>query len=285
MKILFVSHSSVIGAHQQKLSILAEKYKYEITLVTPPYWIEGGVKTPPYTGGEGITYISGKTWFPKKMVHIYLNAGEIIKKTNPDIVYIEEEPFDFACWQFISAAKKAEKKAAFFTWENISRGHNVVYTYFNRACISKADAAVAGNIEAKNILLASGFKKAIVVMPQYGVDMGEFIKKKERKAGEPFNIAFMGRLVPEKGVDLLLRAAPGMDNIMVNIAGTGPMEAALRKTADELKISGRVKFCGHVGREAVPEFLSGMDCLVLPSITTAGWKEQFGRVIIEAFAA
>jgi glycosyltransferase involved in cell wall biosynthesis len=285
LKILFISHSSVLKSHQQKLAILAEKHGHEITLVTPPFWPEGGVKITPYTGNPAITYLTGKVWFPKKMVHIYLNARAILKKTNPDLVYIEEEPFDFACYEFISAAVKAGKKTAFFTWENIKRGHNFIYTYFNNFCIGNAFAAVAGNAEAKEILLDRGFKKDVVILPQYGVDMTEFKKKKDREQGAPFNVAYIGRLTMEKGVDLLMNAVSELDNITLHLAGTGPMDGFLRETASGKKLDGRVKFYGHVVRDDIPGFLSAMDCLVLPSITTANWKEQFGRVIIEAFAA
>jgi len=285
LKILFISHSSVLKSHQRKLAILAEKYGHEIILVTPPYWPEGGVKTIPYTGYPSITYLTGKVWFPKKMVHIYLDARDILKKTDPDIVYIEEEPFDFACYEFISAAVKSGKKAAFFTWENIRRGHNFIYTYFNDFCIAKASGAVAGNAEAKDILLEKGFKKDVAILPQYGVDTAEFTKKKEREQGAPFNVAFVGRLTVEKGIGIILEAFSGPDNAILHIAGTGPMEGLLRETVHKEKMDDRVKFYGHVEREEIPKFLSAMDCLVLPSITTANWKEQFGRVIIEAFAA
>ena len=285
MKILLISHSSVLKSHQQKLAILAEKHGHDITLVTPPFWPEGGVKITPYTGYTAIRYLTGKVWFPKKTVHIYLDAETILKKTNPELVYIEEEPFDFACYEFISAAVKAGKKAVFFTWENIKRGHNLIYTYFNNFCVANASGAVAGNAEAKDILTARGFNKDVMVLPQYGIDMAEFMKKKEREQGVFFNIAYIGRLTAEKGVGLLMKAVSGLDNTTLHLAGTGPMEGMLRETVNREKMDDRVKFYGHVKREEIPGFLSAMDCLVLPSITTANWKEQFGRVIIEAFAA
>ncbi len=40
----------------------------------------------------------------------------------------------------------------------------------------------------------------------------------------------------------------------------------------------------RAGAERVPEFLGGLDALVLPSLTYPNWKEQFGRVLMEAMA-
>jgi glycosyltransferase involved in cell wall biosynthesis len=57
----------------------------------------------------------------------------------------------------------------------------------------------------------------------------------------------------------------------------------LEQLADELRIAPRVTFCA-LEYEEVPGFLREIDVLVLPSRTTATWREQFGRVLIEAMA-
>ncbi|MEI7542147.1 MAG: glycosyltransferase family 4 protein [bacterium] len=285
MKILFVSHSAVLKEHQQKLNILAEKFGHEIWLVMPPHWLEGGIDINAYTENKNIHYIVGKVFYPKKTVHFYLNAGEIVKKVNPDIIHIEEEPFDFSCFQFLRQAKKYGKKVLFFTWENIKRKYNPLYTYFNNYCLKNADAALAGNIEAKEILLEKDFNKQVEVIPQYGINLEDFKTKKNGRTEGPLKIAYIGRLTAEKGLTYLVSACANLPNSTLHLAGTGSMEAVLHNLIKHFKLEDRVKFYGHVKRQAVPDFLLDMDCLVLPSITTEVWKEQFGRVIIEAFAA
>lgn len=290
MKILFISHSSVLKYHQQKLEILAEKYKLDITLITPPYWPEGGVKTPAYTGSAAIKYGTGDSViFEKRMIHFYRNAAQIVKKTDPDIVHIEEEPFSPSCWQFIRAAKKYGKKTLFFTWENMERKHNPVYAYFNNYCIKNADAAIAGNEDGRQILLDMGFKGALEVMPQYGVNMAEFKPRTEKKDRQAFNAAFIGRITPEKGIETLIKAvgAAKSDIVRLYIAGTGGDDyvRSIHGLIGRLRLGEKVEFLGHVDRENVPDLLARTDLLVLPSITAGTWKEQFGRVIIEAFAS
>lgn len=84
-----------------------------------------------------------------------------------------------------------------------------------------------------------------------------------------------------------LSALTDVGNIRLNIAGVGEARYVQRigRLALDLGLSDRVVFHGHVSRESIPEFLRRMHVLVLPSLTTPVWKEQFGRVLIEAMAA
>jgi glycosyltransferase involved in cell wall biosynthesis len=59
----------------------------------------------------------------------------------------------------------------------------------------------------------------------------------------------------------------------------------LRQRAAAPDLQGRVEFTGRVPSVRLPEVYRQMDLLVLPSRTTPTWKEQFGRVLIEAMAS
>ncbi|PKL92053.1 MAG: hypothetical protein CVV21_04710 [Candidatus Goldiibacteriota bacterium HGW-Goldbacteria-1] len=287
MKILFVSHSSVLQYHQQKLCLMAEKFGAEIILVTPPYWPEGGIDAPVYTGNQSITYETGKTvMIKKRFFHLYLNAYDIIKKHNPDIVYLEEEPFVAVTWQFIKAAKKAGKKTVFFTWENIHRSYNFIYNKIEKYCLKNADAAVAGNKEAADILKVKGFVNPLEVIPQYGLNISDFSPACGFGSGIK-EAVYIGRLTEEKGMDTLIEAVSKVKDINLNLVGTGNEEYVntLKNSAAKLNISERVIFHGYMDRAQLNECIKNMQVLILPSVTTEGWKEQFGRVLIEAFAS
>ncbi|MBN2754535.1 MAG: glycosyltransferase family 4 protein [Candidatus Goldbacteria bacterium] len=287
MKILFVSHSSVLEYHQQKLCLMAEKFGVQIVLVTPPYWPEGGIDAPVYTGNTSITYETGKVvQFKNHLMHFYLNASEIIKKYNPDIVYLEEDAFIPACAQFIKAAKKAGKKTVFFTWENIHRGYNFIYNKIERYCLKNADAAVAGNKEGADILKVKGFINSVEVIPQYGLNVNDFSPACGFGGGIK-EVVYIGRLIEEKGIDTLIEAVSKVKGINLNLIGTGDEEYvnALKSSAAKYNVSERVIFHGFMDRARLNAFIKNMQVLVLPSITTHGWKEQFGRVLIEAFAS
>ena len=98
-------------------------------------------------------------------------------------------------------------------------------------------------------------------------------------------IGYIGRLVPEKGVELLLQAASQLVGPWtLQILGDGPDKERLSKMAHWLGISGRMMFDPKMPSTHIPNYFSGLDVLVLPSLTQTNWKEQFGRVLIEAMA-
>jgi glycosyltransferase involved in cell wall biosynthesis len=96
-------------------------------------------------------------------------------------------------------------------------------------------------------------------------------------------VGFLGRFVPEKG---LMRLTAAIDRVRAPwralFVGSGPLEAELRAWAS--RHHGRVAIETTVSHEDVPRWLNAMDVLAAPSQTTPRWREQFGRMLIEAFA-
>ena len=97
------------------------------------------------------------------------------------------------------------------------------------------------------------------------------------RAGGPI-LLFVGRLVPYKGLDVLLRALPGLEAQTV-IVGDGPLRGALETMVRELGIGDRVQLAGEVTDEERLAWLHACAALVLPSITR---QEAFGMVQLEA---
>jgi glycosyltransferase involved in cell wall biosynthesis len=86
------------------------------------------------------------------------------------------------------------------------------------------------------------------------------------------------RLDPQKGLDVLLRAARAVDGARFVIAGTGPERARLESQAAALGVHERVQFLGH--RDDVPALLAASDAFVLPSLF-----EGTPLALLEAMAA
>jgi glycosyltransferase involved in cell wall biosynthesis len=72
--------------------------------------------------------------------------------------------------------------------------------------------------------------------------------------------------------------------VALTLAGEGDELAALQQLAAMLGVQARVHFAGRIDSSAMPAFYRDLDLFVLPSRTTPAWKEQFGRVLIEAMA-
>lgn len=93
-------------------------------------------------------------------------------------------------------------------------------------------------------------------------------------------VVFAGRLVREKGVDVLIRAAREVDAEFV-ICGEGRLLEPMRRLAERIGVAGRVAFKGWLGPEQLAEELANASLVVMPS----RWPEPFGLVGIEALAA
>jgi glycosyltransferase involved in cell wall biosynthesis len=107
----------------------------------------------------------------------------------------------------------------------------------------------------------------------YGVEMPK-IKRSERETGPECSenanqtiVGAMARLVPQKGVDLLIRTVSSVSsefpNVRYVIAGDGPMEQDLKALAKAEGVADRVEFAGYV--DDCHAFLASLDVFVLPS--------------------
>lgn len=94
---------------------------------------------------------------------------------------------------------------------------------------------------------------------------------------EAFLVVGVGRLVPRKGFDTLIRALASVDQAHLWLVGEGGEEARLRALARELGIAERVRFLGWQDQPA--PFLAAADAVALPSI-----HEPLGNGILEAWA-
>ena len=98
----------------------------------------------------------------------------------------------------------------------------------------------------------------------------------------PVVVGYAGRLATHKGVDVLIHAVTADDRLHLRVAGGGPQEAALRRSAE--RADGRITFVGSLDEDDLPAFYRGLDVLAVPSLDTPTWVEQFGRVAVEAMA-
>ena len=98
------------------------------------------------------------------------------------------------------------------------------------------------------------------------------------------------QIASDEGVDTLLEAVAHLVSqdttrtYKLLIVGQGEDKPSFQKTAETLGISGHIVWIDAVPPEEVAAYINCMDTLVLPSRTTTGWVEFFGRVLIEGMA-
>jgi glycosyltransferase involved in cell wall biosynthesis len=122
--------------------------------------------------------------------------------------------------------------------------------------------------------------------PQYGVDTGIFKKMAsfERQKDVPV-IAYVGRLEEEKGVgDLFIAAGSLFPQCRLRVVGDGTYRKFLERMILSSPFSENISLEPAREYDRIPLLLNEIDVLVLPSRTTPVWKEQFGRILVEAMA-
>lgn len=288
MRVLMISKACVVGAYQRKIEELAKFEDIELALIVPPYWLEKGRKIPLerlYTSGYELLVL------PMALnghfhLHFYPGLRKEVERFKPDIIHIDEEPYNLATFQAMRSAKKVGAQALFFTWQNLLRRYPPPFSWMERYNLNNAAYAIAGNQEGKEVLRAKGYRGGVAVIPQFGVDPEIYKPNGHEKREEVFCIGYIGRLVEEKGVDLLLRALSDLPGEWrLRILGSGPQKGRLESLVQELGLIGRVAFDSPIPSPGMPDYYRGLDLLVLPSRTRSNWKEQFGRVLIEAMAS
>ncbi|EKD49667.1 MAG: Glycosyl transferase, group 1 [uncultured bacterium] len=295
MKILVISHSALLQSYQRKFEILANKLGWEVFLVTPKSWMEAGNRRIEGKSRQrGKLQVKAITCFLKNRLrsHFYPLLFFYIIFKKPDIVYVEEEPQSLVARQAAFASNFIKAKLIFFTWENIFQKYRGFKRSTEKFLYKKSDGAIAGNLEGKKILQKKGFKKPIEIIPQYGVDPKFFkpmvidnLRDRLRIRKDEFVIGFIGRLLPEKNISSIFQAILNIEKSpKILIIGNGPSKESLEEKAVELGLTDRVIFIKGVSYDLMPKYMNLLNVLVLPSITTKFWKEQFGRVLIEAMA-
>jgi glycosyltransferase involved in cell wall biosynthesis len=284
-----ISKALVIGAYHTKLE---EMVRLGVTLdvVIPQDW---GDQKAERIQGDGYTLsalpvvFSGHNHF-----HFYPTLSTIIKKIKPDIIHVDEESFSLVTYLVMRQARTLEIPTIFFNWQNIFKVFPWPFSAMERYTLKYAAAGIAGSAEAKEVLMRKGCQIPISIIPQFGVDTQVFFNKHQTELRneiinnpDSFVVGYVGRLVKEKGIDDLLQACKLLQReIHIVLIGTGNQRAELERNAQLYGISGRVHFVDHVKSTDMPQYLNILDCLVLPSHTHQNWKEQFGRVLIEAMA-
>lgn len=293
MTILVVSHSSIVDVYRGKLRELAGYPNIQVHLIIPHTWPENNQsivavanESPPYTTHVIRAYRPGliASYFYHPVVF-----QRLVRNIRPDVVYAEEEPWSVAAWQCLRIAQKLKARFVFFTWENIQRQYKWISEKILRYVLAHADAAVAGTKAAESILRQRRFRKAISVIPQYGVDltMVQYSSAPPEIVSLPRPVvAYVGRLEKEKGVHLLLEAWRNMTGkCSLVFIGNGAAKSPLVNEIRSASSKNIPLVIDSIPHAEVPRYLQAIDILVLPSITTSQWKEQFGRVLIEAMAS
>ncbi len=291
MKVLLISHTCQSRTEgQPRAHELAKLPDLELTLLVPDRWKRyGDWRRAQRPIDADFRFIEGKIIWPwsgpgQTYLHWYPSLPCLLKQLQPDVIDLWEEPWSLVAAQtcFWRDRVCPHAKIVAETEQNIDKQLPPPFENFRSYVLNKADYVVGRNAESIEILRRKGYAGPAQVVPN-AVDVELFTRDANRERTRnarnwnDFVIGYAGRLVESKGVFDLLEATKQLENVQLIFIGDGEARAELEKRAGK-----SVHFLGAQPLEKLPQLFSALDCLVLPSRTTASWKEQFGRVLIEA---
>ena len=296
-RLLTIGHSYVVGlnralAHEMALAGAGE---WSITVAAPSRY-RGDLRQlslEPHSS-EHARVVPIETRLPS-LPHLMWYGGSFraLMREGWDVVHCWEEPYVFAAAQ-IADACGPRTKFVFATFQNIAKRYPFPLSYFENRALNRANGWIAFGHTTQQVQQARDARyretPSRVIGP--GVDARVFrphpTLRAEARSRLGWNddlpvIGFSGRFIRAKGIDTLLAALQRVSHPWrVLFVGAGPerkrIEALAARAPDHVRIISDAK------HDDMPAWMNAMDVLCAPSRTTSGWREQFGRMLIEAMA-
>ena len=298
MRVLLISHTCQSRREgQPKAAALSRLPGVELRVLVPHRWREyslwrgaeppldasfeyqiGHVRWP--WSGPGQWYM---LWYPE--------LAQILKEFQPDIIDLWEEPWGLVSAQTVWLRSRLVRHAKIIseTEQNVAKKLPPPFESFRSYTLSHADFVIGRSAEAVENIRTKGYAGPASAVPN-AVDTGLFQPMDRTECRRALGLSgfvagYLGRLVEEKGLaDMVAALALCPPEVNLVFAGSGAFQSALEAQAAALGLTGRVTFLPPRPQDDLPPLMNALDALVLPSRTTPRWKEQFGRVIIEAQA-
>jgi glycosyltransferase involved in cell wall biosynthesis len=297
-RLLTLGHSYVVSLNR-RLAVemsLAGRGRWEVTCAAPRFFSAHDDLAPvrlKRATDEHVPLVELGAHLTRQ-VHIFAYGPGLRRLLREpwDVVHAWEEPYILAGWQ-IARWASPRSKLVYLTCQNNSKRYPPPFSWFERACLARAAGWVCTGQTVEECLEArTGYDRPHVSIP-LGVDVDVFRPDAARGAGirdklgwsgsSPPVVGFVGRFVAAKGLPLLLRA---LDQVRapfrVLFVGAGELEAELRSWGAKHGDRVRIVYAPH---DDVPAYVNAMDVLCAPSQTTPAWREQFGRMLVEALAS
>lgn len=178
----------------------------------------------------------------------------------------------------------------FIIYQEVPWIKKLIFRFGERALSSTTSRIITVSSALKDDLVRNYKIPEAKIVPIYnGIDVGQYLQtqnKKEVKMRYGLNpdkpvIGTIARMAPQKGLDYLIKAAPHIckeRDVRILIAGDGPQMSYLKDLSSALYMNDRIVFTGYI--DNIPEFLSGLDIFVVPSIA-----EGLSITTIEAMTA
>lgn len=174
---------------------------------------------------------------------------------------------------------EAERKAE---GEWLSHLREVHRLFPGRQRMLKATSAILAGSRQAVREISTAFSDRVVWLPENAIDPTRFNRTAPQRINGSLRACFIGRLVPCKGVDMLIEAAAPVlaaNKLRLDIVGDGPERSKIEALVDKFDLRSSVTFHGMVDHCRVQDIAVESNLLAFPSI-----REFGGGVVLEAMA-
>jgi glycosyltransferase involved in cell wall biosynthesis len=278
--VLVVSHPAVLAVNQLPYAEL-RRLGWDPFVVTPNAWRNqyAPARFAPEALPELAGHLAGRrvALAGRHQRHLYLTrVAKLIADVGPRVAFIEEEPTSVPSFQWGHALRRAGVPFGVQAAENLDRPWPVPARAFRHWTLANASFVAARSPAAAELIRRRAPGLSSPVIPHHVPAW----PGRARARHDLFTVGYAGRLVPEKGLDVLIDAAAGLDGVVVRLVGNGPLREELHRRATRRSV--RLEIDAGVRHQDMAAAYAGFDVLVLPSRTTSTWAEQFGRTLVEA---
>jgi glycosyltransferase involved in cell wall biosynthesis len=298
-KLLSLAHSYVVGNNRRLAHEMTQvgRGRWEVTAAAPTYF-HGGADLRPVEleplPGEPCELVRLPAYLTR-FLHLFVYGPELraLLARGWDLVHCWEEPY-IAVGGQVAGWTPRRIPLIYRTAQSLFKHYPPPFNWIEAYAMDRAAGWIcSGRLVAQTLQRRPQYAERPMRLIPLGVDLDDFRPDPDagrqvrhslgwEPAGPPV-VGYLGRFSPEKGLDMLTRVLDGVQTPWRALfVGAGCREAALRSWAQ--RHGDRVRICTDVRHAAVPRYLNAMDVLCAPSQTTPSWREQFGRMLTEAFA-
>lgn len=314
VRLLAISHACREGVNRAIYRRLSTHYKVHVRLVVPLRMAGAGAQTCAPIDTEPFATTLLNLHGRHTRLERATGLRDLIRSEKPTHILVDAEAATMLLRDVTQASRHSTTRIWILSTENRTR--NFVAEGFDGLLRGRPALAVGGVLarwllssarrrldqvftisdDGTRVMSDMGFAGRITQMP-LGFDpdlffvqsQAEIAATRQRVGLHSPTVAYFGRLIPEKGVDLLLRALATIKDVRWQFLMDrfsdyqSPYHAHIQQQIETLGLSDRVVTFDATHRE-IADYMNAADVVVLPSISTSNFKEQYGRVIPEAMA-
>jgi len=311
VSIVVISHAGIRQVNRGVYRELSKSVKKLLLVIPDSIHFQSGLKLthePKEDAGPQIVPLQLKGNNPR--TYFYPDLIQFLNTALPDVILLENDPVSRLGWTLSGWARRHRKKLICQSYENLPRDpvttwasqrskgliKNALLHYFYHIMSHRIDALLVVNKDSESLFKFYKFKDVTQIPLGYDPEiffsdpeLRDKCRHKLKIEKDTVLIAYFGRMVPQKGVHLLVEALSGITELNWKLLldhAFDPQDqyaTHIQSLIESSNLQDRVSYF-EASHFEIADYMRAADIMVAPSLTTLNFKEQYGRAVQEAMA-